>query len=229
MPQERNYCVYCHTNRSNGKRYVGITCRTPEERWRNGTQYYHNEHFYRAIQKYGWDGFSHDILHTDLTHSEACEYERKYIKDWNLRDGNYGYNLTDGGDGCSGRVLSDETKAKISASHIGIGKGKTLSDEHKRKISEALTGRPTQNRRPYPKRGPMSDELKAILSDAHQKKPVVMYNKDGEYIMSFRASKEAAQYVGLKTNSDILRCCAGKRSSAGGYKWRYLDDEKPAV
>ena len=229
MEQSKNYCVYCHTNKFNGKRYVGITCRPPEERWQNGTRYNHNEHFYRAIQKYGWDSFSHDILHTGLTHQEACEYEKMYIKDWNLRDESCGYNMTDGGEGCPGRIMSAESRAKLSASLAGVGKGRTLSDEHKRKISEALTGRPSPKRRPYPKRGPMSDELRAILSDAHQKKPVAMYSKEGEYIMSFPASKEAARYVGLKTNSDILKCCSGKRSSAGGYQWRYINDEQLAV
>lgn len=226
MPQERNYCVYCHTNKFNGKRYVGITCRTPEERWRNGTQYYHNEHFYRAIQKYGWDGFLHDILHTELTQSEACEYERQYIKDWNLRYDSFGYNLTDGGEGCCGRVLSDETKAKISASHMGIGKAVPLSEEHKRNISRAMTGVPHPHK--SPKRGPMSEELKAVLSEAH-KKSVAMYSMDDEYIMSFASAIDAANYVGLKTKGDISKCCHGKRKSCGGYKWRYLDDEKLPV
>jgi hypothetical protein len=40
-----------------------------------------------------------------------------------------------------GRVLSDEHKAKLSASHIG----KTLSDEHKAKIGASLIGRPVSS------------------------------------------------------------------------------------
>lgn len=228
MPQSNGYCVYCHTNKLNGKRYVGITCREPEERWQNGTRYSHNEHFYRAIQKYGWEGFFHEILHTGLTQEDACSFERQYIRDWNLRDDRFGYNLTDGGEGCPGRVLSVETRAKISAAHMGIGKGIPLSEEHRRKISESLTGVRHIVPRRHPARGPASEELRAILSAAH-KKPVAMFTKDGAFVMSFPSSLEAAEYVGLKSNSDISKCCNGKRKSCGGYIWRYLDDEKSVV
>lgn len=46
-------------------------------------------------------------------------------------------NLTNGGDGQSGLVHTEETKKKISESE----KGKSLSSEHKRKIGEAHKGR----------------------------------------------------------------------------------------
>ena len=56
---EKKYCVYVHTNKANGKKYIGITCRNPEVRWRNGAGYKRHPKFYAAIQKYGWDGFTH--------------------------------------------------------------------------------------------------------------------------------------------------------------------------
>ena len=40
-------------------------------------------------------------------------------------------NLTDGGEGASGRILTEETKKKIGEAN----KGKTLSEENKRRIS----------------------------------------------------------------------------------------------
>lgn len=34
------YCVYIHTNKINGKKYVGQTCQKPEYRWgKNGIDY----------------------------------------------------------------------------------------------------------------------------------------------------------------------------------------------
>ena len=33
------WTVYCHENRVNGKRYVGITSREVTERWRDGKGY----------------------------------------------------------------------------------------------------------------------------------------------------------------------------------------------
>ena len=33
------YCVYKHTNKTNNKVYIGITCRKPEVRWDSGWGY----------------------------------------------------------------------------------------------------------------------------------------------------------------------------------------------
>lgn len=59
---EKPYCVYIHTNKINKKSYIGITCQKPEHRWGcNGNGYAECPHFWRAIQKYGWDNFDHKI------------------------------------------------------------------------------------------------------------------------------------------------------------------------
>ena len=74
-----NYIVYVHTNNTNGKRYVGITSQNPTRRWRKGNGYIENEHFYRAIQRYGWDNFTHEIVKTNLTKDDACALEKALI------------------------------------------------------------------------------------------------------------------------------------------------------
>ena len=57
------FSVYMHTNTINGKKYVGITSKEPTRRWKgNGSGYRNNEHFWNAIQKYGWDNFEHDVI-----------------------------------------------------------------------------------------------------------------------------------------------------------------------
>lgn len=76
------YCVYCHTNKINGKKYIGITSQKPEHRWRNGEGYKNNEYFYHSIQKYGWHNFSHEILYTDLSKIEAENLEIKLIAEY---------------------------------------------------------------------------------------------------------------------------------------------------
>lgn len=75
------YVVYCHTNKINGKRYIGITSRKPERRWRNGEGYYHNQHFYASIQKYGWHNFMHEILYSDLKKEDACDIEKQKLQE----------------------------------------------------------------------------------------------------------------------------------------------------
>lgn len=69
----KDYILYCHKNLANGKAYYGITCRSPEQRWgKNGMGYKPNTHFWNAIQKYGWSGFSHDILFRGLDSEKEC-------------------------------------------------------------------------------------------------------------------------------------------------------------
>ncbi|NBW58059.1 hypothetical protein EBR43_09850 [bacterium] len=46
-------------------------------------------------------------------------------------------NMTDGGEGCAGRVLSEETKKKLSEAK----KGKAFTEEHKKKLSDSAKKR----------------------------------------------------------------------------------------
>ena len=60
--KERKWLVYCHVNNVNGKKYVGITSKRPNDRWKNGYGYSRKFYFGRAIHKYGWDNFTHYII-----------------------------------------------------------------------------------------------------------------------------------------------------------------------
>ncbi len=45
--------------------------------------------------------------------------------------------------------------------------------------------------------------------------------------ITFKHAIEAAQYVGLKSNSDINRAARGLTKSAGGYTWRFVKQDQP--
>lgn len=141
------YCVYCHVNKVNGKRYIGQTHHqdNPNLRWKNGKGYAGRNHFWHAIQKYGWDNFEHYIIQDNLTKEEADELEDLNIIAFNTTDVNYGYNIRNGGS--HGR-LSEETKQKISdnlkgkycgENHPFFGKQHTV--ESRKKMSKALKGK----------------------------------------------------------------------------------------
>ena len=67
-----NFIVYCHTNIINGKQYIGLTSMSLEDRCgTNGSRYRNCDAFWNAIQKYGWENFSHKILAYDLTEEQT--------------------------------------------------------------------------------------------------------------------------------------------------------------
>lgn len=104
------YTVYIHTNKRNGKKYVGITSKKPAQRWNSGYGYYLNKPFYHAIKKYGWnDGFKHDIVAEGLTAEQAASLERELIAQYDSNDPQHGYNRTGGGFGYDG-VLSGHSR-----------------------------------------------------------------------------------------------------------------------
>ena len=149
MSEERKYCVYCHTSPS-GKVYIGMTGQRLERRWRkNGEGYKHCVYFWRAIQKYGWKNFKHEVLFDNLTANEACRVERLLIALFDTQNEEVGYNIGSGGDTpMLGQHLSEEHKQKISKSMIGKNAGennywygKHLPEEIRKKMSESLTGR----------------------------------------------------------------------------------------
>lgn len=93
--KENNYLVYRHIA-PNGKSYIGITKQDAERRFQDGNGYKSQHQFWRAIKKYGWNSFQHEILENGLSEKEASEKEAYYIKIYNTFVPN-GYNVAEGG------------------------------------------------------------------------------------------------------------------------------------
>lgn len=133
-----NYFVYEHISPGE-KRYIGITYRDPIKRWGNcGYGYHKNEHLYRAIRKYGWDNFTHNILASHISKEEAEQMEVRLIEKYQSDQYERGYNIESGGN--SQHSVSEETRKKISLAHMGL-KGQIRSEETRAKMSAALKGR----------------------------------------------------------------------------------------
>ena len=93
---EEKFTVYSHVNKITNTTYVGITKRDPKVRWANGFGYKNNPYFWRAIVKYGWKGFNHNILFTNLSKEEATNKEEELIRYY--KSIGLSYNISDGRD-----------------------------------------------------------------------------------------------------------------------------------
>lgn len=187
-----NYCVYCHLNKINGKRYIGQTCQKPTRRWKSGGGYKEHPYFYRAIQKYGWNNFEHYIIQDGLTKEEANILENLNIIAYNTINSNFGYNLTTGGEQ---PTFSEETRQKLSEMRKGEKHhlyGKHLSEETKQRISKANKGRK------------LSDDVKLKLSKSHKGKNNPRY---GCHLSKETKEKISKHHKGMsgKKHSDITR------------------------
>lgn len=123
--------VYCHTNKINKKKYIGITI-NPENRWAsNGNNYKDSPKFWFAIKKYGWNNFTHEILFVAESRDEARQKEIELIKEFNSIEN--GYNISKGGDAPpilrnnanpNFGGISEEAKKKMSDNHADFSRGK---------------------------------------------------------------------------------------------------------
>lgn len=195
--------VYVHVNKTNGKRYVGITSKSVEHRWLCGNGYKHNPHFGSAIKKYGWDNFHHVVLFEGLTRSEAIAMECYLIEKWKTNNKEFGYNMTTGGDGTSGYYPSEETRRKLSNAR----KRENLSAETLARRSAGLKGRK------------FSDEHKRKIGDGNSKQ-VLMLSMSGDVLRTFKSARNAELELHI-SHTHISQCCHGKRKSSGGYMWKF--------
>lgn len=233
------YTVYMHISPSN-KRYIGITCRSPQERWGNNGSGYKGQAFENAINKYGWDNIQHAILFENLSKEKAEELEIALIAQYKTTDKKHGYNVQNGGSsvgkyteetrqkisqsrkGCTpwnkGIPRTDAEKAKMSKSHIGLTKGKNngrygkgIPPEQLKKMIDARQGM-----EPYWKGKHLRESAKQKIGKANSKS--IIRVEDGKV---FDSVKQASAEVNV-TSTAICNCLKGKTKHAGGFRWEYI-------
>lgn len=226
MTPVKNWTVYLHENRVNGKRYIGITGREPTLRWCNGNGYSGNQHFYSAIQKYGWDAFRHEILYTNLTREEAERIETDLIAKYGTLNPEKGYNLAPGGFAPS---ASNSTRAKMSRVQKALWSteehknkmraarlGHQVSEEARRKISQANMGHPVT---PEARERMRANHPDVSGAKNPRAKAVICLTTGTIYPTAAEAAIACGTY-----KSDIAKCCKGKAKTAGGLRWGYYTE-----
>lgn len=70
--------------------------------------------------------------------------------------------------------------------------------------------------------GSRNDRI-GVASSVNKLIPVVQLSKEGNIINTFNSINEAGEYLG-KNPSHISSCCTGKRKTAFGFVWKYLNN-----
>lgn len=210
--------VYCHTF-PNGKKYIGITSQNPYRRWENnGTGYKNQGLIWNAIQKYGWENVTHEIIFEVDDLKSAEYYEEYYITIYQSDNRKYGYNIKGGGRLAKGYKQRPEVVQKMAAARIGEKNwiyGKHLSAETKKKLSIAHKGKcDIEAIRKAAK--------KRMGGKAYNARKVACFTREGEYIKSFDSLADAGREYGIRPQ-DIYNCCNGRQLTTHGKRWKYAE------
>lgn len=227
---ELKFIVYEHVNLFNNKRYIGITSQIPEVRWQRGSGYRENTIFFRAIKKYGWDNFEHNILYEGLSNREALEIESTLIKKY--KSLGVSYNISDGYEelGISKRIpiIVYDTGGNYVGAYISIHKASIELGIPETNITMALSNKYNITQAKgyvFLKEGDnILDKLDKLdkVNKRHSsaRRPVIQLTKNEQILAEFNSVSDAANSLGCGTGS-ISNCLKGRYKTAAGYKWRY--------
>lgn len=205
--------IYKITNIINGKIYIGMTQRTVEERFQehlkdSNRRTFEKRPLYDAIRKYGKEAFIVETIEETDFPDKREVYWIEYYQSFK-----YGYNATKGGDGkpyLDYELIAEVFKNTGSAT----------------KTSELI--------------GCSADSVRRVVKNYnlgeyyhwnHSNKPVNQYSLEGEYIMTYGSAYEAAKAIGKITStsngatSHISEVCRGKRKTAYGFKWKFVNTD----
>ena len=165
------------------------------------------------------------FLKQNLTEEDAFKHEIYMIAVFGRKDLGTGilHNRTDGGEGSSGAVVSEETKAKMSASQKGDKNhnyGKVTSEETKKKLSEIGKGRVFSEKTrkklsQASKNKTHSEETKKKLSEI--KKGTIPWNKGKKFkncISDETKTKMSSSHKGKKQSGET-----NKKKSDSMKRW----------
>lgn len=223
---ENTYSVYKHTNKINGKVYIGITMHQPEVRWGKNGNGYARQSFGDAIRKHGWENFEHEILLRDISREEAVQKEIELIAFYDSTNRNKGYNRDKGGL----EELFGENKKKIiyqysidgnyiqefeSATNASFGNESLRSGIVyccRKGINHSSHG----YRWSYEYLG--EQIAWELMRNRNFYQDVYCYDLDGNFIKRYETVTDAQNDTGID-NSNICGCYLGKTTNTKGYRW----------
>ena len=196
--------IYRITNKINNKVYIGKTELSIKARWRRHLDCVRkkvNRYLYDAINKYGIDNFSIEVIES-CSINKLSEREKYWIKFYKSQDKNFGYNMQEGGLGGRqpqevidrvrikkrGFKHSIETRLKMSKAK----KGKfnhSQSEETRKKLSEIFKNRPMTKG--------FLERQKGVSGVNHPNYKNIDKEKLKELLIQGRNNREIAKYFNI--------------------------------
>ncbi len=226
--------IYLTTNLINNKKYIGRHKAQVFDNYYKGSGRIIKE----AIKKYGRENFKCEVLEWCETLEAAHEREHYWVKYFNAVEDPTFYNLTEGGCGplevpedvkeglrkaFTGELnpaKRPEVREKIKQGKLGnknpmYGKHPKHTIEHNKKISQAHLGKK------------FTEDHKQKLSAAKKGKPSscrlkVLCIETG---IIYECAGLASKALKLNIAGNIRQCCYGTRNTAGGYHWKYVEED----
>lgn len=228
------YLIYCYTNKTNNKKYIGITSRSMEEREqshiyesKNKSNKCYNAPFKRAIRKYGINGFNREILAIVDSLDRACELEKFYIKKYKsyykYKNSN-GYNATIGGELLQmpkDRVVQiDPNNFEI----MNIWDSVAIAEkELDARIYDSVNNY-SKTAKGYHWIYEKDFNINTYKEDIMLKRNYIcQISKDKKLLHIWSSTKLASVTLGI-SQGNISMCCIGLRESANGNYWCYYRD-----
>ena len=202
--------IYKITNTLNDKVYIGNTDRDLANRFRehckkSNITKFENRPMYSDMNKYGVDNFSIELIE-EVNNTDRYEREKYWINYYDTF--NNGYNSTKGG---LGRFTTN-----INDIEILWKKGYTIKEIH------SMTGYGAKNISKILRKNSIAthEEIKDRANIAREK----IVAQIDEYDNVVEIYKSMFDIFHDKTKiAHIIDVCKGKRKTAYGYKWVYLD------
>lgn len=215
--------IYKIENLINGKIYIGqsvdIQYRFSNHKSEsfNPKSNAYDTAIHRAIRKYGVNNFSFEIVE-ECKQEQLSEREIYWI-DYFHSFGN-GYNLTTGGEGVPATNIKEAQK--LWDDGLSVKEISTMMHCKQHTIIRILESYDNYNSKESYKRG-------RVKAGEKLRKPVMQYDKNGNFIKRYSSITEAATTIGTNHSTLSESLGSNNRFAVGGYQWTYEGEEPPGV
>ncbi len=197
--------VFVTINLINNKVYIGIT--------KTNRNYYIGSGvaFKIAVKKYGKHNFKKEILVSNInTVDKLCFLEDFYVKLYNSRDTNFGYNIRPGGNS-SGWRHNEESLNKI--------KNRANKEDNKIRIRDIQK---LAAKKRIGSHHSKESKHKAMSTKFGKNRVIEIYTKAGKLVNTCNFSPEACKLTGVG-RSNISNNLCGLTNFAGDYIFKYKE------